>query len=316
MNEETRETAADSGSSGAAEKPFRSGFLHLLGRTNAGKSTLLNALVGEHVAATAEVPQTTRHRIMALRHEPGRQMIFVDLPGVHRPLHRMNERMMGVVRRSLLEAPDVVLFVVDASEPFGAGDAFALDLLKGIETPAVLALNKCDRARKPALLPMMDMYMKAHPFRAAVPISALRGEGLDALLDEIRALLPEGPRYFPEGYLTDRPEVFVMEEFIREALMKRTREEVPHSMAVEIQNREESEGLLRVEAAVLVEKESQKAIVIGEGGRLIKAASTEARKTLEDFAGKKVFLRLWVQVRPGWRDSEQALDRLGITSEY
>jgi GTP-binding protein Era len=298
-----------------APEGFRSGFVHLLGRTNAGKSTLLNALVRFHVAAVGAAAQTTRHRILAVRHEPECQMVFVDLPGLHRPLHRMNERMLGIISHSLADEPDTVLFVVDASAPFGAGDEFAAEQLKSVSSPAVLVLNKVDLVGKPSLLPLMELYQKVHDFKALVPVSALRGDGLEALLQETRALLPEGPKYFPDDYLTDRPEQFLVEELIREAVIRPLREEIPHSTAVSLEQQEEKENVIVVRAAVWVEKDSQKGIVIGERGRMIKKISTGARRMLEDFFGKKVFLELRVSVKESWRDRDAALDALGITAK-
>jgi GTPase len=292
----------------------KSGFVSLVGRPNAGKSTLLNRFAGQKVAIVSDKPQTTRHRIVGVRNSAAGQIVFIDTPGIHKPMHRMNRRMVDTAIDALREA-DVIVLVVDATEPPGAGDKFVVDLIKQAGSPAVLALNKLDRVRKHDLLPLMQRYGEAMPFKAIVPISAFYGEGVDALEQEILSALPEGPPLFPDDYLTDQTERTLTAELIREKVLRHTRDELPYTTGVVIEQFEEAEregGLTRIYAAILVDHDSQKPIVVGKGGSMIKLIGTEARKDLEEMLGGKVFLDLHVKVREDWRDDERILDDMGL----
>ena len=292
---------------------MRSGFVSLVGRPNAGKSTLLNRLVGAKVAIVSDKPQTTRNRILAVKNRPDSQIVFLDTPGIHRPLHRMNVRMVDAALETLREV-DVLVLVKDASEPVGRGDRFVLDLVRKAPMPVVLALNKIDRVAKPSLLPLIDFYRREHDFAEIVPISALTGDGVDRLEEAIVRHLPEGERLYPEYFLTDQPERVMVAEIIREKLLARTGAELPFTTAVVVEHMEEQERLLRIYATILVERESQKPIVIGRGGERIKQIGTEARLELEALLQTKIFLDLRVKVRADWREDERLLDELGVAA--
>ena len=295
---------------------MKSGLVALVGRPNAGKSTLLNKFVGQKVAIVSDKPQTTRHRIVGVRNAPNGQMVFIDTPGIHKPMHRMNRRMVDVAIDALKEV-DVVVLVVDVSEPPGAGDRFVIDLLKQVGCPAIVALNKVDRVKKPSLLPLMQSYSSTGDFKAIVPIAAFYGEGLDGLETEILAALPEGPALYPEEYLTDQTERTLAAELIREKVLIHTRDELPYTTAVVIDQYEEptaEKKLTRIFASIFVEQESQKPIVVGKGGEMIKRIGTEARIDLEKMLDCRVFLDLHVKVKQDWRDDERLLDELGLGS--
>jgi GTP-binding protein Era len=292
----------------------KSGFVALIGRPNAGKSTLLNRLVGEKLAIVSDKPQTTRNRIIGVRNYPDAQVVFVDTPGVHRPLHRLNVRMLDTALQTLKEV-DVVAAVVDATDPPGGGDRFLMDVLRKIERPRVLALNKVDRLQKEALLPSIERYNREAGFVDIVPVSALTGENVPRLEEVLRSHLPEGDPLYADDFLTDQPERFFVAEIVREQVLQHTHAELPFASAVVIDRFEEPEtpgGLLRLYCTILVERESQKPIVIGKGGSMIKAIGTGARKELERFFGTKVFLDLRVKVRAEWREDERILDTLGL----
>ena len=294
--------------------PHRAGFAALMGWTNVGKSTLMNRIVGEKVAAVAEVPQTTRNRIQGIRNVPGRgQVVFVDSPGLHRPRHRMNRNMVRLAVESL-RAVDLALLVVDAARGLGEGDEQAAEVVKRAGKPALAVLNKVDLVRsKSRLLPMMETVVGQWGMNEAIPISALTGNGCDELLDRVIAHLPEAEPLFPEDAYTDQPERALAAEWVREKLLQKTRQEVPHAVAVEIERwLDREDGVIEIDATILVERESQKAIVIGRGGGLLKQVGVEARGDLERLLGTRVFLTLWVKVRPGWRDDERVLRQLGL----
>jgi GTP-binding protein Era len=292
----------------------KSGFVALVGRPNAGKSTLLNALVGAKVSIVTAVPQTTRNRILGIVHRPDAQVIFMDTPGIHKPLSRLNQQMMHFVRQAL-EERDLAVLIVDASQRFGKGDEFALQLLKQYAPKTILALNKIDIIKKPQLLPLMDRYAKLHDFEEIIPISALRGEGLEELMQAIVARLPEGPQYFPPDVYTDQPERFLAAEIIREMVITHTQQELPYVTAVLIECFEESETLTRLHATILVERESQRPIILGNGGRRIKQIGTEARVELEKLFPPKVFLELFVKIEPHWRDNRGIVAELDYREE-
>jgi len=293
---------------------YRVGTVALVGRPNAGKSTLMNRLVGSKLSIVSDKPQTTRHRIHGVLSEARGQIVFVDTPGVHRPHFRMNERMMKVTRTALADV-DAVVVMIDASEPLGGGARYLLDLVGQVRCPVILALNKADSVPKPSLLPLMDRLRNEREFADIVPMSALDGDNVDALLSALFAAMPVGPPLFPEDALTDRSVRFLAAERVREQLLHRTREELPYSTAVVIDSWVEPEEGRQVEisATIYVDKDSQKPIVIGKGGRVLKAVGTAARREIADLIGQPVDLRLWVKVRPQWREKSAFLDSMDIT---
>ncbi|HEU4893502.1 MAG TPA: GTPase Era [Vicinamibacterales bacterium] len=293
---------------------MRSGYISIIGRPNAGKSTLLNRLVGEKIAIVSDKPQTTRTRILGTKNYPDGQIAFVDTPGIHRPLHRMNVRMVDAAVETLREM-DAVMLVYDAASRPGAGDEFVSRLLQGVRVPVILVLNKIDLVDKTALLPLIDRLRQWHDFAEIVPVSATSGEGVEALERTLLAKMPEGEPLFADDYLTDQPQRVIVAETVREKVLHHTRDELPFSTAVVVDQFEEPErpgGLMRLFCTILVESESQKPIVIGRAGSMIKRIGTEARKDLEAFFGSKVYLDLRVKVRPDWRDDERVLDDLGL----
>jgi GTP-binding protein Era len=291
---------------------MKSGFAALVGRPNAGKSTLLNRLVGQKLAIVSDKPQTTRNRITGVRNFPDGQVVFVDTPGVHRPLHRLNVRMVDAALEALREV-DVVIAVVDASEPPGGGDRYLMDILERVGKPKILALNKVDTLDKATLLPRIERYSTIG-FADIVPISALKGDNVERLETVILSHLPDGEPLYDEDYLTDQPERFFVAELVREQVLRHTHAELPFSSAVMVDKFEEPDekGLMRLYCTILVERESQKPIVIGRGGEMIKRIGTAARKELEAFFDTRVFLDLRVKVRADWREDERMLDELGL----
>ena len=296
---------------------MKSGFVSFIGRPNAGKSTLLNRLVGSKLAIVSDKPQTTRTRILGVRNYPDAQVVFLDTPGIHRPLHRMNVRMVDTAVQTIKEV-DVLGLVVDASEPPGKGDRFVVDLVKNAAAPVFLILNKVDLVRKPRLLPMIDRYQQEGRFEEIIPLSAATGENVDRLERAIIERLPEGERLYPDDYLTNQPERFFAAEIVREKLLQFTHAEIPFSSAVIIDRFEEPEGdkpLLRLYCTIVVDRESQKPIVVGRGGEMIKKIGTTAREELERFFGTRVYLDLHVQVKSEWREDERLLAELGIRND-
>jgi GTP-binding protein Era len=295
----------------------KAGLVALVGRPNAGKSTLLNRLVGEKLAIVSDTPQTTRTRILCARNYPEGQAVFVDTPGVHRPLHRLNVRMVDAALETLNQV-DVVTVVVDASEPTGGGDRFLMDAVRRVGVPRVLALNKIDLVDKTALLPMIDRYAREVGFADIVPVSARTGENVDRLERVMLSHLPDGEPAYPEDFLTDQPERFFVAEIVREQVLRQTHAELPFTTAVVVDKFEEAgsstagRGLLRLYCTILVERPSQKPILVGRRGAMIKAIGTAARHELERFFGTRVFLDLHVKVREDWREDERALDDVGI----
>jgi GTP-binding protein Era len=279
----------------------RAGFVSILGRPNAGKSTLLNALLGTKLAIVASKPQTTRTAIQGVLTLPQAQIVFIDTPGIHKSNTLLNKRMMDSVRTAA-DSPDVALFVIDALANFTEEDAQAVDLAKKIQAPVIAVINKIDWLdAKPKILDLIEKYRPLHDFAAYIPISAKKGEGLDVLQREIIERLPAGPALYPEDYLTDQPERFLAAELIREKVLHHTQQEVPHAVAVLIDSWEDTPKLLRIAATIYVERPGQKAILIGAGGALLKKIGTLARKELEHLYDRKVFLQTFVKVRAGWR---------------
>jgi GTPase len=289
---------------------FKSGFVSLIGRPNAGKSTLLNALVGQKVAIVADKPQTTRTSIQGVVTLPDAQIVFVDTPGIHKADSQLNKRLMDTVRASL-EERDLLLFLVDAARAFTVEDRRALDVAIKTGTPVVLVLTKVDLLPdKGKLLPLIEQYKRLHDFAEYVPVSATKRIGLDELRKVILDRLPEGPAYFPEDYVTDQPERFLAAELVREKVLQVTRQEVPHSVAVMVDRWEETTGLTRIYATIRVERPGQKAIVIGKKGAVLVKIGTLARLEMEKLFGVKVYLDLHVRVQPGWRDEAAFLNTL------
>ena len=298
-------------SSNTNTTPPRSGFVTLIGRPNSGKSTLLNQLVGEKISIVTSKPQTTRNLIRGIVTRPEGQIVLVDTPGVHKPVHRMNSLMMKSVGEAISEV-DVLALMVDASQPFGKGDRFTLELIADVAAAKVLILNKVDKVKKPELLPMIDTYSKLAKFEDIVPISALRGENVETLMKVFFKLLPVGPALYPEDQLSDQQERSIAAEMVREKLIKLTDDELPYSTAVTIDRFEEAETLVRIYVTIHVERETQKGIVIGKGGHLLKEAGIAARQDLEKLLGRQVYLELRVKVSADWRDDENALRNFGV----
>ncbi len=285
----------------------RSGYVALVGRPNAGKSTLLNALIGDKIAIVSDKPQTTRNRIIGILTEARGQVVFFDLPGVHKPLHRMNTQMMREVR-SAIEEVDLVLHLVDAAAPWGGGEEYLFELLEPVRPQVVGLLTKIDLVRpKSELLPLIARYQERRPGTTIVPISALEGDGTEGLLDDLFALLPEGPPLYPADLTSTQTERFFVGEVVREKLLERTRDELPYTTGVVVDLFDEGEQLLHLEAVIYVERKSQKGIVIGKGGSMIRAVGQAAREELERLLGTKIYLGLRVKVHPRWRDDPRVL---------
>jgi GTP-binding protein Era len=295
---------------------FHSGFVCILGRPNAGKSTLLNALVGEKLAIISPKPQTTRNRIQGIIHlpkqgkRPGAQIVLIDTPGVHKPDSSLGRKMMVEVREAL-EGCDLILLIVDVTRRFSAPDEFVLRMAKQAGTPVYLLLNKIDLLKeKGKLLPVIEEYRKLQDFKEVIPLSALKRDGLELLLNQVVAALPTGPRYFPEDQITDQPVRFMAAEIVREQVLVATKEEVPYATTVMVEQFEEGAKLTRIAAVIYCERESQKAILVGKGGQMLKKIGTGARLQIERMLGTKVFLELFVKAQPGWRDSRAFVDDL------
>lgn len=296
----------------AEKSQFKSGFISLIGRPNVGKSTLLNLLLGEKIAIISDKPQTTRNRILGIKNHPDGQIVFWDTPGIHRARSRLNQSMVKVALATYKEV-DGICFIIEANRPFDDENDFILETLKKVEKPVLLVINKIDLIPKPDLLPIMDEYSRLRSFEQIIPISALLGEGVEVLVAEMLKILPVGPRLFPEEMITDLPERFLAAELIREKVFLRTHEEVPYATAVVVEEFKEREekNLVFIKATIQVERESQKGILIGEKGRMLKEIGRRAREEIEALLGTKVFLELWVKVEKNWREDPAALRRLG-----
>jgi GTPase len=294
---------------------MKSGTAVIIGRPNSGKSTLLNALIGQKVSIVSNKPQTTRHRIIGVTTEARGQIVFMDTPGIHKPAYGMNRRMLHTIHEGLRDV-DLVILMVDASVSFGSGENYVLEMIKNAEAPTLLLLNKVDIIAKQKLLPAMQRYAAAYNFLEIIPISAMTGENLELLRDKIFEYLPEGELLYEADYLTDRTERFLAGEFIREKLLERVREELPYACAVLIQKFDESgreeKGLVVIEADILVEKRSQQGIIVGAGAKQLKNIGVAARKDLEQLLGCKVFLGLEVRTANNWRNDEAILDKLEL----
>lgn len=294
---------------------FKSGFVAIIGRPNVGKSTLMNQIIGQKIAIMSDKPQTTRNKIHGVYTSDEGQIVFLDTPGIHKPNSKLGDYMMKVAHGTLGEV-DAVLFLVDVAEGLGGGDRYIIEQLKHVETPVILVLNKIDRVHPDELLPIIVTYKDLYPFAEIVPISALNGNNVTRLLEQIITYLPQGPQYYPADQITDHPEQFVCAELIREKILHLTREEIPHSIAVQIEDmRVEANGLVRISAVIYVERDSQKGIIIGKQGSLLKEIGKQARQDIEALLGSKTFLELWVKVKKDWRNQERVLRDLGFRNE-
>ncbi|AYB39067.1 GTPase Era [Brevibacillus laterosporus] len=298
------------------KETFKSGFVSIIGRPNVGKSTLLNQVVGQKVAIMSNKPQTTRNQIRAVYTTDKGQLIFIDTPGIHKAKSKLGDYMVAAAENTLNEV-DLVLFVIDATEKRGAGEEYILERLKKVNTPVFLVINKIDQIHPEELLPLIDEYRKHHDFKQIVPISALQGNNTDALLQSILLEMPEGPMYYPADQVTDHPERFIIAELIREKVLHLTREEIPHSIAVTVEEMKRGENgkTLYIYAAIYVERDSQKGILIGKRGDMLKEISKRARVDMERLLGEKIFLEVWVKVKKDWRNQERMLRNFGFYEE-
>lgn len=295
-----------------SENNFKSGFVSIIGRPNVGKSTLLNSILGEKISIVSDKPQTTRNRILGVKTLPGTQVIFIDTPGIHKPKHKLNQFMVKTALNTLDEV-DIVLFMTEAGELIGGGDRYIMEILGKTKKPVFLLINKIDMVQKSTLLPLIEEFSRLCKFEEIFPVSALHGDNIAELEETIVRRLPEGPQYFPEDAVTDQPMRFIAAELVREKIFQLTYEEIPYSVAVGIEEfREDNEKkVVFIRAVIFVDKDSQKGIVIGKGGTMLKKVGQLAREELEAIMGVKVFLELWVKVKSGWRGDDMILRMLG-----
>lgn len=295
---------------------FKSGFVSIIGRPNVGKSTLLNHVLGQKIAIMSDKPQTTRNKIHGVYTTNEEQVVFIDTPGIHKPKHKLGDFMTRIAQDTLNEV-DIVLFLINAEEGYGRGDQFILDRLQNVKSPVILVINKIDKIHPDELLPIIEQYRAKLDFAEVVPISALNGNNVTTLMDQIKKYLEEGPQYYPEDQVTDHPERFVVAELIREKVLHLTHEEVPHSVAVVIDQmkQQESGNLVDIQATIVVERSSQKGILIGKQGGMLKKIGSLARQDIEHLLGSKVYLELWVKVQKDWRNRPFNLRDLGFSED-
>lgn len=294
---------------------FRSGFVAIIGRPNVGKSTLLNQVMGRKLAIMSDKPQTTRNKIRSIYTTDEAQIVFIDTPGIHKPKHKLGEYMVQLSENTLSEV-DVVLYVVEANSELGGGEHYIMERLKEIKTPVFLIINKMDLIAKEALLPLMQKYSSLMNFKEVIPISALENNNIETMLNKLIEYLPEGPQYYPSDMITEQPERFIVSELIREKVLHLTRDEIPHAIAVEIeemQNRKNN--MVYIRAVIYVERESQKGIIVGKSGLMLKNIGALARQEIENLLGSKIYLDLWVKVKPDWRNKEIQLRNFGFVQE-
>lgn len=291
---------------------FKSGYVAVVGRPNVGKSTLLNRIIGEKLSAISDKPQTTRNKIQMIYTDEKMQVIFLDTPGIQTPKNKLGNYMLNVSESSLRES-DVITYIVDTSEEIGRLDTFIIETLKKLngEVPIILLINKIDELEKEKLLPLISMYSELNLFKEIIPISALKGDGINIYMDEVYELLEEGPMYFPDDMITDMPEKFIVSEIIREKALLNLEEEVPHGVAVSIDTFKEKDKLIEIDATIYVERDSHKGIIIGRNGSMLKKIGTSARLELEKFLGKRVVLNLWVKVEKNWREKDAKVKYFG-----
>lgn len=291
-------------------KDFRSGYVSIIGRPNVGKSTLLNSILGEKIAIVTQKPQTTRNRVIGIKTLSDAQIIFMDTPGIHRPKHVLGETMVRTAMEALNEV-DVILFMVEAHQP-ETGDKAVIDLLKKVKSPVFLLINKIDTIRKQELLPLIERFSGMYDFNEIVPISAMKKDGIELLMEKLRDYLPQGPKYYPDDLITDQLERFMVSEIVREKIMEETEEELPYSVAVEVAGwNEREDGLISISCNIYVERDGQKAIIIGKRGAMLKSIGSAARIDIEKLLNTRVFLELWVKVRKNWRNDARLLKDLG-----
>ncbi|MGP0688701.1 GTPase Era [Priestia aryabhattai] len=294
---------------------FKSGFVSIIGRPNVGKSTFLNRVIGQKIAIMSDKPQTTRNKIQGVYTEDQAQIVFIDTPGIHKPKHKLGDFMMKVAQNTLKEV-DLILFMINATEGLGRGDEFIIERLKDTKTPVFLVINKIDEIHPDELFSIITNYKDLYPFAEIVPISALQGNNVERLLDQIKQQLPEGPQYYPADQVTDHPERFIITELIREKVLHSTREEIPHSIAVVMDSMQRRDnGAVYVGATIIVERDSQKGIVIGKQGKMLKEVGRKARADIEALLGSKVFLELWVKVQKDWRNRASHLRDFGFRED-
>ncbi|MGY3777690.1 GTPase Era [Isobaculum melis] len=297
------------------KQPFKSGFVAIVGRPNVGKSTLLNRVIGQKIAIMSDKAQTTRNKIQGIYTTDEAQIVFIDTPGIHKPKHRLGDFMVDSALSSLREV-DAILFMVNASEKRGPGDNFVIEKLKHTKTPVFLIINKIDEIHPDALFEIITDYSKELDFTAVVPISALNGNNVETLLEQVVGYIPEGPKFYPDDQVTDHPEYFIVSELIREKVLKLTREEIPHSVAVVVESMKKNEhDKIQVQATIIVERSSQKGIIIGKSGSMLKKIGSMARRDIELMLGNKVYLELWIKVKKDWRDKQSSLQDFGYRKD-
>ncbi|WP_181350625.1 GTPase Era [Thalassobacillus sp. CUG 92003] len=298
------------------EQAYKSGFVAIIGRPNVGKSTFMNHVIGQKIAIMSDKPQTTRNKIQGVMTEDDAQIVFIDTPGIHKPKHKLGDFMVNVAQRALNEV-DAIMFMIDAEEGYGRGDQFIIDRLQNVDRPVFLIVNKIDRVHPEQLLPLIDGYRERYDFAEIIPISAIQGNNVEHLVHVLKEHLPEGPQYYPEDQITDHPERFIITEMIREKALHLTKEEVPHSIAVvmdSIESREDSDTVY-IQATVIVERPSQKGIIIGKQGSMLKEIGKRARKDIEILLGSKVYLELWAKVQKDWRNHQRQLSDFGYNKD-
>lgn len=289
----------------------KSGFVAIIGRPNVGKSTLLNRIIRQKIAIMSDKAQTTRNKIQGIYTTPEAQIVFIDTPGIHKPKHRLGDFMVETAYSALREV-DAIFFIVSADQKRGPGDDFIIERLKKNQTPVFLLVNKIDKVHPDALLPLIEDYRHEMDFKEVFPISATEGNNVDNLLETVLNYIPEGPQYYPEDQVTDHPEYFICSELIREKVLLLTREEIPHSVAVMVESMKRDENdKVHIQATIVVERDSQKGIIIGKGGKMLKDVGVKARKDIENLLGDKVYLELWVKVQKNWRDKQKFLQDFG-----
>lgn len=298
------------------EKNFKSGFVSIIGRPNVGKSTFLNRVIGQKIAIMSDKPQTTRNKVQGVLTSNESQLIFIDTPGIHKPKHKLGDFMMKVAINTLKEV-DLVLFMVNAEEGFGRGEEFIIEKFQAVNTPIFLVINKIDQIHPDKLLQVIGSYKEKHDFKEVVPISALQGNNIEKLLEQIKRYIPEGPQFYPADQVTDHPERFIITELIREKALHLTHEEIPHSLAVVMEKleRKENKDQIHVMATIIVERDSQKGIIIGKQGSMLKEIGKRARKDIENLLGSKVYLELWVKVQKDWRNKMTQLRDFGFRED-
>ncbi|PXW91629.1 GTP-binding protein Era [Streptohalobacillus salinus] len=297
------------------EQPFKSGFITIVGRPNVGKSTFLNRVIGQKIAIMSDKAQTTRNTIQGVLTLDDAQIVFIDTPGIHKPKHKLGDFMVKLAENTLNEV-DAIMFMINAEEGFGRGDQYIINRLENIKKPVYLIINKIDRIHPDKLFELITIYKDKYPFKEIVPISALEGNNVDHLLDVLKDQLSEGPQYYPADQVTDHPERFIVGELIREKVLEQTREEVPHSIAVVIEDIEKNpDEKILVRAVIVVERSTQKGIIIGKQGSMLKKIGSDARRDIERLLGNKVYLELWVKVQKDWRNNDRYLNEFGFNRE-